>query len=117
MELGIVCALARRVSATLSWWANPSPLGLLRRIKAGADVRPRRRHPNASPMRAGFKPNGDVPRLPEGWTWSGVEEAGEVQLGQAVRERLSITPALICDRIYVWLTCLKIVSICLTSNP
>jgi type I restriction enzyme, S subunit len=52
--------------------------------ETGRDIltRLRKRYPNASPTRAGWKPKGDLPPLPEGWTWCAIEEAGEVQLGR-----------------------------------
>jgi type I restriction enzyme, S subunit len=45
-------------------------------------ARLRKRYPNASPTRAGWKPKTELPILPEGWTWCAIEEAGEVQLGR-----------------------------------
>jgi len=42
----------------------------------------RARYPKASPTRAGWTPKATLPVLPETWTWSAVEEAGEVQLGR-----------------------------------
>jgi type I restriction enzyme S subunit len=52
--------------------------------ETGLDIlnRLRKRHPNASPTRAGWKPKSELPTLPENWTWCAIEEAGEVQLGR-----------------------------------
>lgn len=51
---------------------------------SGADViaNLRRRYPNASPTRSGWRPKQGLPALPPGWTWCAIEEAGEVQLGR-----------------------------------
>jgi len=45
-------------------------------------ARLRKRYPNASPTREGWRPKSDLSPLPKGWTWGAVEEAGEVQLGR-----------------------------------
>jgi type I restriction enzyme S subunit len=42
----------------------------------------RSRYPNVSPTKAGWKPKEGLQPLPPGWTWSAIEEAGEVQLGR-----------------------------------
>jgi type I restriction enzyme, S subunit len=60
-------------------WRTDNPVA-----ETGHDVLAclRKRYPNASPTRAGWKPKSELPPLPEGWTWSAIEEAGEVQLGR-----------------------------------
>jgi type I restriction enzyme S subunit len=60
-------------------WRTANPVS-----ETGYDIltRLRKRYPNTSPTRAGWEPKGDLPPLPEGWTWCAIEEAGEVQLGR-----------------------------------
>lgn len=60
-------------------WREANPVS-----ETGHDilVRLRRKYPDASPTRAGWKAKDEFPSLPDNWTWCAVEEAGEVQLGR-----------------------------------